>query len=254
MLKLIESEDSNSHVIDITGNVFHLIECTVSADELWDILFQFNASLKLHAFTYYHIAPAGARDYGNHYFVSRGKNHSALAVYKSAVFDPTKSFLHVAKRCNNSTLFTSTSNFDYLTKDQLNLFKTLHMKESSLGVVIPTHSANGRSGCFVLEAEDNEKGLTEHVVRQLSWVCQAAHTRYSQIRRTNTKAIKKLTTREKQILTWVARGKSNSVIADIIGISQHTVNGYLRSIYLKTGTSDRTTAALRGIGETLIDL
>jgi len=53
--------------------------------------------------------------------------------------------------------------------------------------------------------------------------------------------------------TWVARGKSNAVIADIVGISQHTVNGYLRRVYLKTQTSDRTTAALRAIGDSLID-
>ncbi|RZV42686.1 MAG: DNA-binding response regulator, partial [Acidimicrobiales bacterium] len=50
------------------------------------------------------------------------------------------------------------------------------------------------------------------------------------------------------------RGKSNSSIADIIGISPHTVNGYLRSVYLKTGVSDRTSAALVGVRTALIQV
>ncbi|WP_068309911.1 helix-turn-helix transcriptional regulator [Aliiruegeria sabulilitoris] len=56
-----------------------------------------------------------------------------------------------------------------------------------------------------------------------------------------------LSPREAEILRWIARGKSNSVIAEILGISPHTVDTHIRRIYRKLGAGDRTTAALRGM-------
>ena len=90
-------------------------------------------------------------------------------------------------------------------------------------------------------------------MRILQSTCQYAHLTFCRLQTKSRKKSTSLTTREQEILTWVAHGKSNAVIADIVGISRHTVNGYLRRIYLKTGTSDRTTASLRGIGEGLIN-
>jgi DNA-binding CsgD family transcriptional regulator len=54
-----------------------------------------------------------------------------------------------------------------------------------------------------------------------------------------------LTRREIEILTWIARGKSNVDIAQILGISPHTVDTYCRRVMSKLDTSSRTTAAVR---------
>ena len=54
-----------------------------------------------------------------------------------------------------------------------------------------------------------------------------------------------LTRREIEILTWIARGKSNVDIAQILGISPHTVDTYCRRVMAKLDTSSRTTAAVR---------
>ncbi len=56
-----------------------------------------------------------------------------------------------------------------------------------------------------------------------------------------------LSPREAEILQWISRGKSNSVIADILGISRHTVDTHVRRIFRKLDTSDRTTASLRAM-------
>ncbi len=56
-----------------------------------------------------------------------------------------------------------------------------------------------------------------------------------------------LTKRQREILTWVAAGKSNSVIADILGISHHTVDTHLRRAFERLGTTDRTVAAIRSV-------
>lgn len=254
MLKPLNKFELDSSSQNLSGDIFEMLENIVSANELWDVLHQFLLSKGFESLAYYHMPPAGARDYDSHFFATRGKNHQTVAAFKAALFDAKKTFIHTAKKCNNITLFTSSSTFDFLNSEQSNLFKTLHMSDCQQGLVIPVHGAKGRSGCFVLESKTRDEPLSTTDIRNLNWVMQTAHVSYCKIRRLESKSIKQLTAREKQILTWVARGKSNSVIADIIGISQHTVNGYLRSIYLKTGTSDRTTAAMRGIGESLIDI
>jgi DNA-binding NarL/FixJ family response regulator len=52
-----------------------------------------------------------------------------------------------------------------------------------------------------------------------------------------------LTPRETQVLTWLAKGKTNRDIADILGMSHRTVNKHLEHIYEKLGVETRAAAA-----------
>lgn len=52
-----------------------------------------------------------------------------------------------------------------------------------------------------------------------------------------------LTQREVEVLTWIAKGKTNRDIADILGMSPRTVNKHLEHIYVKLGVETRTAAA-----------
>jgi DNA-binding CsgD family transcriptional regulator len=63
-----------------------------------------------------------------------------------------------------------------------------------------------------------------------------------------------LTNREKEILQWVAQGKSNTVIGDILNISERTVNFHLQQAYQKLHTCSRTTAVLKAIRLGLIQM
>ena len=56
-------------------------------------------------------------------------------------------------------------------------------------------------------------------------------------------ALPRLTARESQVLLWVARGKTNRDIADILGMSPRTVNKHLEHIFEKLGVETRTAAA-----------
>ncbi len=64
-------------------------------------------------------------------------------------------------------------------------------------------------------------------------------------------AFDELTPREVSVLEQLAKGMANKQIADVLGISEHTVKDHLKNILLKLHVSDRTeavTAALqRGI-------
>lgn len=52
-----------------------------------------------------------------------------------------------------------------------------------------------------------------------------------------------LTSREAEVLLWIARGKSNRDVAEILSLSPRTVNKHLEQIYAKLGVENRTSAA-----------
>ena len=54
-----------------------------------------------------------------------------------------------------------------------------------------------------------------------------------------------LTLRESEVLMWIARGKSNRDIAEILGLSHRTVNKHLEQVYAKLGVENRASAAIK---------
>jgi DNA-binding NarL/FixJ family response regulator len=52
-----------------------------------------------------------------------------------------------------------------------------------------------------------------------------------------------LTTREREVLSWLSKGKTNRDIAQILGLSPRTVDTHLEQIYAKLGVENRTAAA-----------
>jgi DNA-binding NarL/FixJ family response regulator len=54
-----------------------------------------------------------------------------------------------------------------------------------------------------------------------------------------------LTQRESEVLLWIARGKSNRDIGDILGLSPRTVNKHLEQVYTKLGVENRASAAIK---------
>ncbi len=57
------------------------------------------------------------------------------------------------------------------------------------------------------------------------------------------KAKLNLTVREAEVLLWIARGKSNRDIGEILSLSPRTVNKHLEQVYAKLGVENRTSAA-----------
>lgn len=254
MLPSVDEHEGIENMTSVKQDVFDIIDSLTAINEIWDVLQSYIQDFSVKEFTYYHLSPAGAQDIDDHFLASKGNEAASLNAQKTALFEVGRAFIHCIRKFDEPISFSTLATKDILEKDQLAFLEKVHLKNHSNGLIIPSHGPNGRSGCFILISHDPMKLFSREEMRKLHWVCLACHNLYTRLRNEKRKKIKKLTVRERQILTWVARGKSNSVIADIIGISQHTVNGYLRSIYLKTRTCDRTTAALRGVGEALIDL
>jgi DNA-binding CsgD family transcriptional regulator len=94
--------------------------------------------------------------------------------------------------------------------------------------------------------------FSESSLHYLHCVAQATHLRICGFINAEMPVNRRLSEREKEILLWVARGKSNAVIADLLAISSGTVDTYMRRIYQKLDVADRTSAAVKGVGLGLI--
>jgi DNA-binding CsgD family transcriptional regulator len=57
-----------------------------------------------------------------------------------------------------------------------------------------------------------------------------------------------LTARERQVLAWVAQGKGNSEVAEILWVTPSTVRKHLENVYAKLGVHTRTAAVTRFFG------
>ena len=63
-----------------------------------------------------------------------------------------------------------------------------------------------------------------------------------------------LSEREIEVLSLIAAGNSNKLIADQLAISEDTVNSHVRSIFSKLGANDRTRAVTVGLKRGIIEL
>jgi DNA-binding CsgD family transcriptional regulator len=54
-----------------------------------------------------------------------------------------------------------------------------------------------------------------------------------------------LTAREREVLAWVARGKTNAEIAELLWLAPSTVRKHLENVYAKLGVNTRTAAVAR---------
>ena len=59
-----------------------------------------------------------------------------------------------------------------------------------------------------------------------------------------------LTKREEEVLSWVATGKTNAEVAQILWLAPSTVRKHLENVYAKLGVGTRTGAVARFVGLT----
>lgn len=115
------------------------------------------------------------------------------------------------------------------------------------GISIPVFGPFGHNGSVAVRLGSQAETISNFDILNLQMLCQQGHLHICNLLEKRDKRRVSFTKRERDILEWVAMGKSNSVIADILGISTHTVNGYLRQLSLKLNTTNRVSTAFRAI-------
>ncbi|MGM4908511.1 LuxR family transcriptional regulator [Rhizobium sp. 768_B6_N1_8] len=155
----------------------------------------------------------------------------------------------VLRRLRTSTLpffhDTSRSNWprdDGKTGVVATLFERFKMMRCAY---FPTHEPSGARGA-VSFAGDREP-FTPVEMRELSYIAIHVFDRLAEIRNLDTRITDTLTDREIDCLNWTAAGKTSAEIAEILDLSEHTVNHYLNRATKKLDTVNRTQAVAKAL-------
>lgn len=228
------------------------IEAAQDNEALWRLAVRFFRSHGIPRIAYMHQPPYGAPDAGQTTIRHDGFPYEWVEDYVGKRLyrvDPHAIFSQQAAR---PFFWSDIENLRDVTPAERTYLDKLGAADLGDGLGIQVFGPSGRNGYCGIGIDPKAPHLTDRQIREFQWFCQVAHLRYCEIRVESLPSPQPLTPRERDILDWVARGKSNSVIADLLGISPHTVDTHLRRIYAKLGVSDRISAALAGVGVGLI--
>lgn len=118
------------------------------------------------------------------------------------------------------------------------------------GLTIPVFGPHLSVGYVSLSFEKAGITLDADEMAVARAVAQALHIRFGEIELSSTPI--SLSKREREVLVWVARGKSNADIATILELSIHTVDTLLRRVYQKLHAHDRVTAVVKGLSAGIV--
>lgn len=227
------------------------IENCTRLDEVWQAMVRFARGCGVARLGYHHLPPPGAPDAQLLRVENDGFAESLLAQYLAA---RTSGIAVLANVIQKGTRPVYLDELESLV--ELGSIERAHLAAYRAGGVrnglgLQVFGPNGRNGIFAVDLGDIRR-LPPETLTRLRFACQAMHLRYCALLQPQLGTVPQLSSREAEVLAWVARGKSNASIAGILGISAHTVDAHLRRIYLKLGVVDRISAALRGLGFGLI--
>ncbi|WP_420406959.1 helix-turn-helix transcriptional regulator [Hoeflea sp.] len=115
----------------------------------------------------------------------------------------------------------------------------------TMGVYYPVYDSRGQR--FSVSFMGDRDAMTSEEVLTLAMFSTLMVEQLSKISATEKSNRTDLNPREIEVLQWIAEGKTSAEIAQITGLSEHTVNHYATIATQKLGCSNRTQAVVRAI-------
>ncbi len=131
-----------------------------------------------------------------------------------------------------------------LSKQQQRYLKIAAQYGLGRGIAVPCFGPGGRSGFLGAALKENAPSPSHRMMQQVQALGQSCFQSYCRLI-LDQRNIPPLSKRELEVLHWISRGKSNSVIAELLGISPSSVDVYVRRIFAKLDVTDRTTASVK---------
>lgn len=127
------------------------------------------------------------------------------------------------------------------------LFERFDMLNS---IWCPVHDISGARGAVSFSG--SRQGFSHQEMADIAYIATHVFDRLSYIKRLDSRVPDTLTDRELDCLNWTAAGKTSAEIAEILVLSEHTVNHYLNRATKKLDTVNRTQAVAKALRVGLI--
>lgn len=220
--------------------------------DLWSAFSSYFRDTEVDRVSYLHLPPLGAPDAARPLILAEGFPEALVAEYFEERLFRDNPALIQARREVEPVYWEEIEKLNPTNEREATFLERFRAADLGYGVGIHAYGPNGRGGQCGLGFRPEVRRLAPARLAEYQWVCQLGHLRYCEMLVPTLGSAPHLSDRETEVLAWVARGKSNDTIGEILGISVHTVNAHMRRIYLKLGVFDRISAAVRGIGSGLI--
>lgn len=145
--------------------------------------------------------------------------------------------------------------WDELPMDTLQKRMMDESKEATLfdGVGLPIHGMNREVAAFGIASSSGKVETPPHVLSLIHAYVFQFHQAYTDKLANLEKPAVDLTKKEREVLSWMAEGKTLQEIGDIMCLSEDTIRYYLKGLYRKLGANQRTLAVVKAIRLGLIN-
>lgn len=234
----------------MTESVLAAIDRQTNSKALWSLLVAYYHDHGIDKVSYHHISvdPAARQSVTIN---TEGFSQAWVCQYierKLFLVDPITELAHSATR---PFLWSEIGELMRLSPEQKAYLDQMEQAGVGNGLAFQVFGPGLRNGYVGLGFAEATPVPAHAQMIELQLIAQAGHMKYCALNPARLLA-GHLSRRERQILHWIARGKSNAIIADILDLSPHTVDTLVRRIFDKLGVTDRTTAAIQGVGSGLI--
>ena len=140
----------------------------------------------------------------------------------------------------------------HLTNDQRDYLTTIKKFGMGQGLAVPCFGPFARVGFVGLDMANNDTAFDSSNIVKAEIAARFSFTRYALLEKPFGSPLPSLSDREAEVLRWIAAGKSNAVIGDILGIQPSSINEYVKRLFAKLGVTDRTSASVQALAQGLI--
>lgn len=218
--------------------------------DLWSAALRFFRSRGI-AMVSYHSDDAEAPGAARLGIVAEGFPDHWVREYMAENYSQIDPIPQLAAKLSHPFFWSEAADLADLSDAQRGYLQRLADSDLGDGLAMQVYGPNMRNAYIELGFGPRSPHLSGADISELRCAAQMAHLRYCEITAARQKPAD-LSPRELEVLRWIAEGKSNSVIAEILGISRHTVDTMVRRMFDKLEVNDRVSAAVRGLGYGLL--
>lgn len=241
---LTQPNFSMRSVIEAAVNFHAKVRHCKAFSSLNSLCLRYTTSMRINALAYHHLPQFGAADEVSLNVLSFGFPDAVVDQYEAddqSKVDPSIRQVMLGTRAH----WWREMEYPFrLSREEKQYLETVSGKVGE-GLILPVFGPHGRNGFISLSLGDHKPDWAEDAIPHIHSCCQLAHLQYCELLQVELPNSSRLSRREKEVLSWVAQGKSNGVIASILDIAESTIITHLERAYKKLGVDNRVTAALR---------
>ncbi|WP_425038534.1 helix-turn-helix transcriptional regulator [Primorskyibacter sp. S187A] len=236
----------------ISELIQHVRRCE-DTQALWEVMLAFLHGYGAQRISYHHYAGLDGEGVSTVGIRAEGFPDSWVCTYlgeKLYLVDPIPA---LARSAMQPFFWKDVRGLVQLNAAERDYMKRLESSNLGDGLALQVYGPAMRNGYVGIGFGPDRPDFTASDIFEIQSGVQLGHIRYCELTQMDSAtASKDLAPREREILLWMARGKSNASIASILGVSRHTVDTQIRRLFAKLDVADRTSAAIRGLGAGLI--